>query len=269
MVRRRSAGLTPVRAGAALAMLLSAAAIYGLTATSAFGYHQLEIEGATITPEAAIRTRLGLVEGANLVQVVTAPLEAALADLPAVAGADVSVGLPDTVRVEVRERRPIVVWRVDDRRWYVDDTGLLFAEAPESPPVELGDLPVIADDRLASRAFRIGSTIEAVDLDVARRLAALKPAEVGSAGSGLTVGVTDENGFVVGSVPPGWTAVFGFYGLSQRTPDLIPAQVVLLKQLLDQAGEDSVGLVILADADDGTYIPRESPAPSARPSAAP
>ena len=123
----------------------------------------------------------------------------------------------------------------------------------------------MSDDRLASRAFRVGSTIEAVDLDVARRLAGLTPAQVGSAAAGLSVGVTDENGFVLSSVPQGWTAVFGFYGLSLRTPDLVPAQVVLLEQLLRQAGEANVALVILADADDGTYIPRASPAPSAAP----
>jgi POTRA domain, FtsQ-type len=265
-VRRRSAGLTPVRAGAALAMLLSAAAIYGLAATSAFGFSQLRVEGATITGEDAIRDRLALPKGMNLFEIRTDPLAAVVREIPAVAGADVSVGLPDTVTVKVHERRPILIWRVDDRRWYVDDTGLLFADAPAEPPGDFASLPVIADDRLASRAFKVGATIDPVDLDVARRLASLTPAQVGSAASGLSPGVTDENGFTLSSIPKGWVAVFGFYGLSQRTPDLVPAQVVLLNQLLHQAGEDKVGLVILADATDGTYIPRASPSPSPAPS---
>jgi len=264
-VRRRSAGLTPVRAGAALAMLLSAAAIYGLAATSAFGFSQLRVEGATITSEDAIRARLALPKGMNRFEIRTDPLAAVLKEIPAVADADVSVGLPDTVTVQVHERRPILIWRVDDRRWYVDDTGLLFADAPAQPPGDYAALPVIADDRLASRAFNVGATIDPVDLDVASRLASLTPAQVGSAASGLSPGVTDENGFTLSSIPKGWVAVFGFYGLSQRTPDLVPAQVVLLNQLLHQAGEDKVGLVILADATDGTYIPRASPSPSASP----
>ena len=181
-----------------------------------------------------------------------------------------SVGLPGTVTVDIHERQPILVWRVDDRRWYVDDTGLLFAEAPTSPPGDLAGLPVIADDRLTSRALRVGSTIDPVDLDVARRLASLTPAQVGSAAAGLSAGVTDQNGFTLSSMPKGgWVAVFGFYGLSQRTPDLVPAQVVLLQQLLHQAGESNVATVILADATDGTYIPKASPAPSAAPSKAP
>jgi len=264
-VRRRSAGLTPVRAGAALAMLFSAAAIYGLAASSAFGFSQLRVEGATITGEAAIRDRLGLTKGTNLFEIRTEPLAEVLKELPAVAEADVSVRLPDTVSVQVHERRPILVWRVDDRRWYVDDQGLLFAPAPANPPGDFADLPVITDSRLVSRALRVGSTIDPVDLDVARRLAALTPAQVGSAASGLTTGVSDQNGFALHSVPKGWLAVFGFYGLSRRTPDLIPKQVVLLQQLLHQAGEDNVGMVILADATDGTYIPRASPSPSAAP----
>jgi hypothetical protein len=264
-VRRRSAGLTPVRAGAALAMLLSAAAIYGLAATSAFGFDRLQVEGAAITGEAAVRDRLGLAPGANLFEISTEPLNARLLEIPAVAGAQVTVGLPNTVKVELRERRPILVWRVDDRRWFVDDTGLLFAEAPSTTPEALGDLPLISDDRLASRAFNVGSTIDPVDLDVARRLAGLTPAQVGSGAAGLKVGVTDENGFVLSSVPKSWVAVFGFYGLSLRTADLVPSQVVLLEQLLRQAGESTVAMVILADANDGTYIPKASPAPSASP----
>ena len=245
-------------------MLLSAAAIYGLASSSAFGFHELQVEGATITGDAAVFDRLRLEEGTNLFEIATEPLEALLREIPAVAGAEVTVGLPDTVSVQLHERRPIVVWQVADRRWYLDDSGLLFAEAPEAPPEELGELPVIRDDRSVSRSFKIGSTIDPIDLDVARRLASLTPAQVGSSATGLSVGVTDENGFVIGSVPPSWTAVFGFYGRSLRTPDLVPAQVVLLEQLLHQAGETTVATVILADADDGTYIPK-TPAPSAAP----
>ncbi|HET9347309.1 MAG TPA: FtsQ-type POTRA domain-containing protein [Candidatus Limnocylindrales bacterium] len=257
--------MTPVRAGAAFAMLLSAAAIYGLAASSAFGYRELSVEGATITGVAAVRDRLELTEGANLFEIATEPLEARLVEIPAVAGAEVTVGLPDTVNVRVFERRPLVVWRVGDRRWYVDADGLLFAEAPEQPPEELGELPVISDERLVARSFQVGFSIDPVDLDVARRLASLTPAQVGSAAAGLTVGVTDQNGFVLSSVPQSWAAVFGFYGLSLRTPDLVPSQVVLLEQLLRQAGEANVETVILADADDGTYIPKASPAPSPTP----
>jgi hypothetical protein len=261
--------MTPARAGAALAMLLSACAVYGLTASSAFGFDRLSVDGAAITGEAEVRRQLGLKAGTNLFEIATEPLESRLLRIPAVAAADVSVRLPGTVAVEVRERRPILLWRVGDRRYYADEQGLLFAEAPETVPKSIGPLPVIRDDRLASKGLAVGSTVDPIDLDVARRLASLTPAEVGSAATRLNVAVTDKNGFVVSSVPKGWDAVFGFYGLSLRTPDLVPSQVVLLRQLLRQAGEPTVATVILADATDGTYIPRASPAPSAKPPATP
>jgi hypothetical protein len=58
--------------------------------------------------------------------------------------------------------------------------------------------------------------------------------------------------------------VFGFYGISQRTPALITGQVQLLTTLL--AGrEATVATVILADDKDGTYLAKPTPRPSASP----
>ncbi len=121
-IRRASAGLTPTRAGAALAMLVSALAVYGLSATSAFGFGRLEIDGAILTSEAAIRDRLELVEGQNLFEIATEPLEARIREIPAVAAVDISLGLPDTVAVQIVERVPILVWQIGERRLLVDDS---------------------------------------------------------------------------------------------------------------------------------------------------
>jgi hypothetical protein len=266
-IRRSSAGLTPARAGSILAMLLSAGAIYGLASTSAFSYSRLLIEGTTIVADAAVREELALPEGENLFEIVSEPLETRLRGIPAVAEAEVSIGLPDTVKVRIEEREPLLVWRVGERRWYVDRTGFLFAQVGQSPPPEAATLPLVSDDRSASLALRVGHTIAPIDLDVATRLGSLTPAQVGSSAAGLAVGVTDENGFVLSSSPKSWVAVFGFYGRSLRTPDLVEGQVQLLDALLTEAGEPNVALIILADDRDGTYIPKESLSPS--PSAAP
>ena len=159
--------------------------------------------------------------------------------LPAVAAADVSVGLPGTVTVDVDERQPILVWRVGDAALLRRRRRACSSPRRRLPPGDLAGLPVIADDRLTSRALRVGSTLDPVDLDAARRLASLTPAQVGSAAAGLSAGVTDQNGFTLSSVPKGgWVAVFGFYGPSQRTPDLVPAQVVLLQQLLPRRASE-------------------------------
>ncbi|MEO7228975.1 MAG: hypothetical protein ABIZ30_00105, partial [Candidatus Limnocylindrales bacterium] len=94
----------------------------------------------------------------------------------------------------------------------------------------------------------------------ATRLASLTPDDIGSVAKSLIVTVTEANGFVLVPVPRTWTAVFGLYTPTLRTPELIPGQVRLLRSLL--AGrEDSVAKVILADADSGTFIPKATPAP--------
>ena len=265
-VRRASAGLTPARAAAIFGMLASAGAIYGLTASSAFGVSHVDVSGAAITGSATNTDRLGLASGQNLFDIATEPLEAALREIPAVATADVSIGLPDRVNVTIVERRPVVVWLVGQRRLLVDERGFLFAElAPDAaPPAMVDALPVITDSRAAAANLSIGRTLDAVDLDAAFRLASLTPAQVGSSAAGLAVSVTDTNGFVVSSGPGGWEAIFGFYVLSLRTPDLIPGQVQLLKTLL--AGrEASVATVILGDDREGTYTPKETPKAPASP----
>jgi POTRA domain-containing FtsQ-type protein len=264
-IRRASAGLTPTRAGAALAMLVSALAVYGLSATSAFGFAKLQIEGATITTEQVVRERLDLAEGENLFEIATEPLEARIREIPAVAAAEISLGLPDTVAVRIQERVPILVWKIGERRLLIDSNGMLFARLDASTSGLVADLPVIDDQRAASPKLTVGKSLAPVDLDAATRLASLTPAAVGSAATGLSVGVTDGNGFVLSSVPESWVAIFGFYTPSLRTTELVPGQVQALRELLIKVGEPTVATVILADDSTGVYIPKPSTKPSEAP----
>lgn len=263
-VRRASARLSSIRAGAALAMLASAGAIYGLASTTAFPYLRLDVQGASIVDPAAVRERLVQIEGQNLFQVDTAPLVARLREIPAVARVDVRIGLPDTVAVIIEERQPIAVWRVGERGFLVDPTGVLFAQVGPTPTPAVAALPVVTDTRATSTTLRVSSQLDPVDLDVATRLASLTPAEVGSAAQGLAVGVTDENGFVLSSVPRSWVAVFGFYPRSQRSPELIPGQVQMLRSLL-VGREPTIATIILGDEREGTYVPKPTPSPSTTP----
>jgi hypothetical protein len=267
-VRRASAGLSAVRAGAALAMLVSAAAIYGVGSSSAFDYATLALDGVHFTETAAVESKLADVRGRNLFGLSTAPLAAALETLPTVGHARVDVRLPGTLAVTIDERQPVLIWQVGARRYLTDVGGSLFALLGETPPPEAASLPVIADQRAASAGLSIGTHLDPVDLDAATRLASLVPADLGSAAVSLAVVVTDENGFVLAAGPKSWSAVFGFYTPSLRTTELIPGQVRLLRSLLT-GREATVDRVILASATDGTYTPRATPAPSAKPSKTP
>jgi len=266
-VRRASAGLSPIRAGALLAMLVAAAAVYGVTNSSAFVFEDLQVEGTAFTELGAIEDALEDVRSQNLFGLRTGTLEAGLRELPTVRSADVTVRLPDGLLVRVEERTPILVWRVGARRYLVDGEGRLFArlgEDPDAQPAEAAALPVVEDRRATSAGLSIGGRLEAVDLDAATRLASLKPADVGSEADGLTVAVGDANGFVIRARPDSWSAVFGFYTLSLRTPELIPGQVRLLRSLLI-GREPQLDRVILASETDGTYTLKPTPRPSATP----
>jgi cell division septal protein FtsQ len=259
-IRRASAGLSAVRAGAALAMLVSAGAIYGVGASAAFGFKILELDSDRYTVADDVRGLVGVTGGANLFLVATDVIEARIARLPTVAGVDVEVSLPATIRVALRDREPVMTWRVGERSFLVDGSGMLFAELGDRSTDEAALLPAIADLRAESASLEVGATVDPIDIDAATRLGSVGPEQIGSAARSLRVTVSDQHGFVVHADPDGWTAIFGFYTPSLRTPDLIPGQVNLLRALLE-GREAAVDQVILASDTDGTYVARPTPVP--------
>ncbi|HSG85361.1 MAG TPA: FtsQ-type POTRA domain-containing protein [Candidatus Limnocylindrales bacterium] len=276
-VRRRTPRLTAARAGGILAMLVAAGGLYGLATSPVFGLERLVVEGAELTDDAAIRGMVDLPAGEPLVVLRTDSLAASLRTLPAVADAQLQVGLPGTVTIRVTERRPIAAWRVDERLFLVDVDGRVIAEgSPDAALPRLaaadggGPVPVIVDGRPAA-GIRVGATLNPVVLDAARRLGSLVPTDAGTEAPRLAVAFDEAAGWIVrpdGDPALGWTAIFGFYtsdlASDLRPTSMIPAQVRLLRSLLD-GREAEVGRVILASGTEGTYVPREAPQPSPSP----
>ena len=251
-IRRASAGLTPLRAGAALVMLLAALGIYGAGASPAFTYRRLsvEVDERALVGSGAVRDALGI-EAAppNLFLLDTDALEQRLEALPPVTRAEVTVQLPDTVAVKLVERAAILVWAVGQKRLLLDHGGRIFSASAGQAGV---GLPVIVDRRVASGTLDVGAQIAAVDLDAATRFASLKPADMGSAARGLIIVIGDENGYELRPDGKGWVAYFGLYTPTLRTPDLIPGQVRLLRSLIANR-EDAIGRITLADDRNGTF----------------
>ena len=263
-VRRATAGLTAVRAGAALAMLASAAAVYGVSASSAFDYRQLVVAGTHYTEHTAVEAAISDARGQNLFGLATRRLQASLERLLTVAGARVDVRLPDTLAVTLNERVPVLTWQVGARRYLADAGGTLFARLSDKGLAEPAGLPVVDDLRAASVGLAVGLRIDSVDLDAATRFASLAPSDVGSGADSLIIQVSDESGFVLRAKPRGWLAIFGFYTPSLRTTEIIPGQVRLLRSLL-VGREPLIEKIILASETDGTYVPRPTPTPGASP----
>ena len=245
-------------------MLVAAVSVYGVAQAATFQAVDTQVEGATFTDPAAIVAAVAPAKGTNLFALVTRPLEDAVRGIPTVRGADVSARLPGTLVVRIRERTPILVWRIGARRYLVDSEGRVFAKLPDDPTDGGAALPVIDDRRAAMVDLVVGSTLDRVDLDAATRLGSLVPADVGSAATGLLVFVNDQNGFTIRTNPASWQAVFGFYTPTLRTPELVPGQVRLLRSML-LGREPLVDKVILASETDGTYIAKPTPTPSATP----
>ncbi len=246
-IRRASAGFGRTRSLGLLAVIVSGLAIYGAGASSAFAYRRLDVGGARFTDEASVRAELGIEAGTNLFALSTVGIEDRLRGLPAVLGARIEVALPDTLRVRLDERVPVVIWQVGDRRLLLDADGVAFAAADPSV-----DLPVVDDRRSADTGLGVGDTIDPVDFDAAARIGSLHPADLGSGAAALHVSLDDDRGFAVDTGTGGWTAVFGFYTPTLRTTALIPGQARLLRSLL--AGrEQTVETLILADDRNGTY----------------
>jgi hypothetical protein len=202
--------------------------------------------------------------GTNVFGIEVGPVEARLAGLPGIASAHVSVALPATLVVSIVEREPILAWRVGEAEYLVDRGGVLFATTNAAGASAAG-VPTVIDARVASPlTLAVGATLDPVDLDVATRLGALTPMEVGSSATRLEVRVTDTDGYLIRGYPTTWVAVFGFYSPALRSVELIPGQVQLLRSLL--AGrEPTVDRIILADDRNGTYTLKPTPKPTRRP----
>jgi cell division septal protein FtsQ len=258
-IRRATGILSPVRAGAAFVMVVTALAIYGVGASSAFTYRQLAFDPGpnAYTSRDDVLQALGFDQSApNLFLLRTDRYAARLLQLPAVVVAQVNVDLPDQVSVAITERTPVVIWNINGHRFLVDRTGLLFAPAPSPGSGGPGDgLPVVTDRRAASAKFDVGSQLDPIDLDAATRLAGVTPKDIGSAASELRVSIEDGNGYVIRPVGVPWIALFGVYTPTLRPTDMIPGQVRLLRSFL--AGRElTVKTITLADDRNGTYTDR-------------
>jgi hypothetical protein len=261
--RSRIPIFSPARAAGLLGMLAAGFLFTLVTGPTAFGLSRMDLPQLAWTDGAAVAAKVDVPVGSNVFRLDTAPLEAALRTLPAVAGAEVSVSLPDAALVvRIEERVPVLAWQVGARRFIADASGAIFAIVDRATKLPAG-VALVDDQRTdAGAELWIGAHLDSVDLDVATRLGSLVPADVGSAAPQLRLVVTDDDGFTV-VASGGWLAVFGFYSPATRSTDIIPGQVRQLRSLLD-GREGSVRRIILASATDGTYVPRTTPRPSTR-----
>jgi hypothetical protein len=125
-VRRNGPALRTVQVLAACIMALSLTGLVAVSVAPSFAARTLEIDGATFTSEAIVRSILGFDASPNLFTIQTDRAAEALSHLPAVQSASVRVRLPSTIVVTLKERQPRLIWAIGGKRYVVDAEGLLF-----------------------------------------------------------------------------------------------------------------------------------------------
>ena len=267
-VRRASAGLSAVRAGAALAMLVSAAAIYGVGASSAFDYTKLQLDGAAVhrprrrsrppSPRSAARTCSGCRPGRSMAALEPLPtVEPAHGRRPACRGRSAVTDRGARAGPRLAGRASAATWPTPTARCsrsLGDGTGAAGAAA---------GCPVVEDRRAGvgrprgrvARSTRSTSTRRPGSPRSCRPTSAARRSRWPSRSPTRTASCSSTR-------PAGWSAVFGFYTPSLRTTELIPGQVRLLRSLL-VGREPQVDRVILASGH-GRHVRAAAPRPSRR-----
>jgi hypothetical protein len=233
-LRKRVRSRLPTR-GRVLGVLLFTASVAGLVTLINGPWlrvHAVAHAGERFTSTLALDQIIEGYRGVPLLSVDSDALRRRLTELPAVADAQVTMQLPGDLRVTITEKQPAFIWRTTAVQLVGADDGSIITELLLSDVLDpaLGRLPIVQDDRFASRALTVGDVVTAAELRVATRLISLDPDLLGSHARRLSVRLDDEYGFLIESAQPPWRAAMGFYQLDPRE-DRASADARLEQQL--------------------------------------
>jgi cell division protein FtsQ len=169
-VRRQRRGLThrlilAFQLGAALVVVVSGlwAGYSRVMASERLRVAKVDVRGSRFLSEGEVRELLGPAVGENILNLDIESLKARLRSSPWVADATVTRTLPDTLKVEVRERVPLALAELE-RLYLMDgDGGLIDIYGPRTA---VFDLPIVRGLQSAepeerrSRAIRAGALLQ-------------------------------------------------------------------------------------------------------------
>ncbi len=183
-----------------LAIVSAGGLIYLLTA-HALTVQQFAISGESLTSEEEIVTRGGVM-GHNIFTVDAQVIADRLMALPTVREARVWGELPDRLVIHIVERQPVLVWRIGNDRYLLDEGGTVMAHNP--PEERTRDLPAINVRDVESPA--VGGHVDAATVGILAQLLRRAP-EYGlpiaaldySPQSGIVIHLDQNRQILVGS----------------------------------------------------------------------
>ena len=173
-----------------------------------FAVKHIEIAGAQHTPREAIDAVTWRYVGANLFDLDIGRVQTDLRSVPWIRAVNIEKKLPDTLRINVTERRAVALLQDGDRLAYVDEDGFRFADL--SPAVGDDDLPLItnaAGPELA-RVVALLRVLRASDPALFSRISEVRPI----APRGFALFDRELGAFVYANaddVSPKWRSLYG------------------------------------------------------------
>ncbi len=190
---------------------------YLLFATPPFFVYGAEIKGNSAVSAREIYSVSGI-DSQSVFWVNLAEVEDRIATLPNIKSAEVSVALPAQIVIKVVERRPQLLWQVDETVWWVDQEGTIV---PPKANID-GMLRIIDDDRQPMEA---GFQIDLAIIKGAQALRILAP-------DVSVIRHTRAQGLIV-ATPEGWPVYLGD-GSEMR------AKLIVLSTVLADLRENDV-----------------------------
>lgn len=99
-----------------------------LTVRFGLRVEEVLVDGRSRTPADDLLTALDVSRGDPILAIDLEAARLALEDLPWVSQAQIARRLPDTLLVEVGERRPMAIWQLDQRLHLIDAEGTVLAD---------------------------------------------------------------------------------------------------------------------------------------------
>ena len=129
------------------------------TATSAFGLtvKNVQIEGRNYTSVEEVVSAVGLTNGGPILSLDPHEAQRRFEALPWVKTATIRRQLPDTLKVELKEREPLALWQKDYRHALVDQSGEII---PDAPVRAYSHLPIVVGEGAAQTAPQLLASLE-------------------------------------------------------------------------------------------------------------
>lgn len=174
-------------------------AFYGLFFSSFFRVKNIDLKGTNLVDGEKVKkvAMFALNEEPNIFLYDSNNIEDTIKEnFPLIAEVEIQKGIPDTLRIIIIERKPVIVWQSNNQKYLVDKDGLSYLEADANNSkglpiiIDSQNIPTKLSAKVASRNF-LDFVREIIEKITPRTNLKIKELRIEETTFGLTV-VTNE-----------------------------------------------------------------------------